>query len=70
MMHQRPESKEIMTQCCSCHKILQETGLWQPLAEVPLKRKNVLFSHGICPHCLVHLYPELAALLESKGVMG
>ena len=63
------DGKEIITRCCSCQKILNGAGAWQDLEECPEEMNEIVFSHSVCPACLVLLYPELvspAALIGKK----
>lgn len=45
--------------CSSCKKICDEQGNWQPMESYIHDRSEARFSHGICPHCAVKLYPEV-----------
>ena len=69
MMREWSGGKEIVTRCCSCQKILNAAGAWQDLEESPEQSNKIVFSHSVCPACLVILYPELvspAALISKK----
>lgn len=55
--------KKIITQCCSCQRIRNDNGDWQDPGEVGLDNNNTLFSHSVCPVCLVELYPELVSAI-------
>jgi hypothetical protein len=59
--------KEIMIRCCSCQKILNAAGSWQDLEESPEQTQMTLFSHSVCPACLVILYPDLVSPAASMG---
>jgi len=59
----RRDQKEILTRCCSCQKIQDNLGEWRDLPELRLDLKNTLFSHSVCPACLVDLYPEFASTI-------
>jgi len=61
------KDKEIITRCCSCQKILNEDGAWQDLAESSGGMNGTLFSHSLCPDCLVILYPELVFPAAPSG---
>jgi len=61
--------KEIITRCCSCQKILNAAGEWQDVEECFEEKNEIVFSHSVCPACVVILYPELvfpAALTGKK----
>lgn len=46
--------------CFSCKKIRNDSGFWEQVEQYIEKHSEALFSHGICPDCLVKLYPEMA----------
>jgi GAF domain-containing protein len=46
--------------CAQCKAIRDEaTQTWQPLESYISTHSNTHFSHGLCPDCLVALYPQL-----------
>ena len=54
--------------CAKCKKIRDDDGYWQQLEGYISKHTSATFSHGICPHCAVELYPEaMAARTETSG---
>jgi hypothetical protein len=59
--------KEIIIRCCSCQKIRNEAGRWQELPGVSGQMPESVFSHGVCPACLVILYPDLASPAAATG---
>ena len=61
------DSKEIITRCCSCQKILNEAGGWQNVAEYSEEMNETVFSHSVCPACLVILYPDFVSPGASIG---
>ena len=44
--------------CASCKKIRDDDGYWHQVEEYIRDHADVRFSHGICPDCMVKLYPE------------
>jgi hypothetical protein len=38
--------------CCSCKKIRNEDGAWQPIESYISNHSETRFSHGYCPECL------------------
>ncbi|MEW6490502.1 MAG: PAS domain-containing protein [Thermodesulfobacteriota bacterium] len=44
--------------CMYCKKIRDNAGSWQDVAVYISERSKADFTHGICPACLVHHYPE------------
>lgn len=53
--------------CSFCKRIRDDGGYWRQLEAYITARTGVLFSHGICPHCLEKNYPELADKLKEDG---
>jgi hypothetical protein len=45
--------------CSSCKKIRDEQGKWQQIEAYIHKRSEIRFSHGLCPHCAIKLYPDV-----------
>lgn len=66
MINQRREGKEIITQCCSCQKILDQNGKWQILDDYWVDINHILFSHSVCPVCLQDLYPEYVSAIGQN----
>ncbi len=52
--------------CCSCNKIRDEKDNWQTLETYVKSHTDSEFTHGICPECLLKLYPEYAHKLGGK----
>ncbi len=44
--------------CANCKKIRDDGGYWQDVAVYVRDHSEAEFSHGICPDCMVKLYPE------------
>ena len=44
--------------CAQCKKIRDDRGYWNQIESFIGARSNAKFSHGICPGCMDHLYPE------------
>ncbi len=45
--------------CSSCKKIRDEQGKWQQIETYIHNRSGTRFSHGLCPHCAIKLYPDV-----------
>ena len=56
---------EILPICSNCRKIRNDEGSWNQLEMYLMDRKNIAFSHGICPECRKTLYPELGGPSEE-----
>jgi hypothetical protein len=47
--------------CANCKKVRDEEGNWQLIESFIHDHSEARFSHGICPDCALHLYPEIFA---------
>ncbi len=47
--------------CSSCKKIRDDDGYWNQIENYIGERSNAQFSHGLCPDCIIKLYPEYAS---------
>ena len=56
----------ILPVCCSCNKIRDEKDEWQSLETYVKGHTDSEFSHGLCPDCLVKLYPDYANKISQK----
>ncbi len=45
--------------CASCKKIRDDQGYWEQIEVYIHNHSDAEFSHGFCPDCLSHLYPDL-----------
>jgi PAS domain S-box-containing protein len=45
--------------CSSCKKIRDDRGYWNRLESYIESHTRAEFSHGLCPDCMVKLYPEV-----------
>jgi phosphoserine phosphatase RsbU/P len=64
--------KGLLPICASCKKIRNDKGYWQQVESYLAEHAEVRFSHGICPDCMVKLYPEFVDELddEKEGPMS
>ncbi len=46
--------------CMGCGSVRDDGGYWQRVEEFVARQAGTQFSHGLCPGCLVDLYPEYA----------
>lgn len=44
--------------CASCKKIRNDTGYWDAIESYISRHTDAQFTHGICPECVVRLYPD------------
>jgi hypothetical protein len=52
--------------CSSCKKIRDDEGFWQQVEVYIKNHSEADFSHGICPDCLVKLYPDIGRTLLNR----
>jgi hypothetical protein len=52
--------------CCHCKKIRDDAGYWHQVEAYIQHHTDARFSHGICPDCQRHFYPDLFDP-EEKG---
>lgn len=45
--------------CSVCKSVRDDDGYWQQIERYIDEHSEAVFSHGLCPHCAVELYPEL-----------
>lgn len=47
--------------CANCKNIRDDQGYWKQLEKYISDHSEAVFSHSICPDCIVKLYPEYAS---------
>jgi PAS domain S-box-containing protein len=47
--------------CSNCKKVRDDAGYWQQIEAYVASRTGAQFSHGLCPECLITLYPDFLA---------
>ena len=54
--------------CCQCKAIRNDDGDWMRLERFMMDRTAASFTHGVCPDCVIKLYPGLDLTgAESSG---
>jgi hypothetical protein len=51
--------RELLPICASCKRIRDDGGYWRNVETYFSERRNVDFSHTMCPDCIKKLYPEI-----------
>ncbi|MFO7892728.1 MAG: PAS domain S-box protein [Longimicrobiales bacterium] len=46
--------------CMGCGSVRDDTGYWQRVEDFVAEHAGTRFSHGLCPTCMVELYPDYA----------
>jgi PAS domain S-box-containing protein len=44
--------------CAACKRVRDDGGYWNQIETYVRSHSGVQFSHGLCPECVVKLYPE------------
>lgn len=47
--------------CAHCKKIRDDQGYWQQIEKYITEHSEAKFSHGLCPDCIVTLYPDFVS---------
>ena len=50
--------KGLVPICSHCKSIRNDKGFWEKLEDYVRRHSEAEFTHGICPSCLEHHYPE------------
>lgn len=53
--------------CASCKKVRDDQGYWTQVEQYVEANSEATFTHGLCPDCIDHLYPEVIARRKAKG---
>ncbi|MGH9862432.1 MAG: response regulator [Candidatus Acidiferrales bacterium] len=59
--------QKLLPICSHCKKIRNDQNYWQQVEGYISEHTDVQFSHGICPECLVKLYPAHAQRIVSTA---
>lgn len=57
----------ILPICASCKMIRDHRGEWNHIEDYLSEHSEARLSHGICPECVVRLYPELSPQEATEG---
>ncbi|MBT7619019.1 MAG: hypothetical protein HN590_17210 [Calditrichaeota bacterium] len=57
--------RKLIPICASCKKIRDDKNFWSEVETYFSETTDVDFSHGICPDCIVKLYPDYAKMFEE-----
>ncbi len=59
--------KGLLPICASCKRIRDESNQWVVMEKYIPTRTDARFSHGLCPECMVKLYPDTYEKISRKG---
>jgi PAS domain-containing protein len=57
--------KSLLPICSGCKKIRDDDNYWNELEQYFHAHLDMEFSHGLCPDCVVKLYPEYAKRMSG-----
>jgi hypothetical protein len=60
----------LLPMCASCKKVRDDAGIWEPFDAYLLHHTDTQVTHGLCPNCLIELYPEQYRRLQEKERAG
>ncbi len=52
--------------CAWCGKVRDDKGYWSRLESYVQEHSEADFSHGICPECMTHTFPDIAAEIQRE----
>jgi ligand-binding sensor domain-containing protein len=52
--------------CSSCKNVREDGGYWQRIESYIQTHSQAQFTHGICPDCMVKLYPEETKRIAAR----
>ena len=52
--------------CANCKKIRNDEGYWEQIEAYISDHSEAEFSHGVCPECVVKLYPEIDTTQDKE----
>ena len=58
--------KGMLPICASCKRIRDDQGYWSQMESYIREHSEAEFSHGVCPDCIVTLYPRHAHLAVEQ----
>ncbi len=58
--------KGLLPICANCKKIRNDMGYWEKVETYVTSHSEATFSHGICPECMMKLYPEFADEVDEQ----
>jgi len=56
--------------CSHCKEIRNDSGYWQSIETYVRDHSDADFTHGICPICMEHNYPEIFRVLQAEGKLN
>ena len=56
---QMQELRSLLPICAKCKKIRDSSGYWNQIDDYLHAHEDLDFTHSLCEHCPLDLYPEL-----------
>ncbi len=60
------ELRGLLSICASCKKVRDDEGYWNQIESYVQAHSAATFTHGICPDCVVKMYPDLSSRHQSS----
>ena len=60
------ELRGMLPICSSCKKIRDDAGYWNQIESYVQAHSAATFTHGICPDCVLRMYPDLPSRQHPK----
>ncbi len=60
------ELRGLLPICASCKKVRDDEGYWNQIESYVQAHSAATFTHGICPDCVVKMYPDLSSRHQSS----
>jgi PAS domain S-box-containing protein len=51
--------------CSFCKNVRDDQGYWKQIESYITEHSELFFTHGLCPECLVHHYPQYSSALSA-----
>jgi len=51
--------------CSFCKKVRDDGGYWKQIETYLTEHSELFFTHGLCPDCLMHHYPQYTSALSA-----
>jgi hypothetical protein len=51
--------------CSFCKNVRDDQGYWKQIESYITEHSELFFTHGLCPDCLAHHYPQYTSALSA-----
>lgn len=64
-LHEIKTLRGLLPICSYCKKIRDDKGYWNQIEGYVTEHSEALFSHGICPACMVNVRKEIGEVTKE-----